>query len=82
MDFLINTIAGALNTMSAVLGGWSFPRNLATDVLAITPYLEKANMILPVDELLIVLGLFLGLQLILMAYYWITRMLNLIRGAG
>jgi hypothetical protein len=44
--------------------------------------LQKANMILPMDETLTCLGLYIGLMLVLMAYYWITRAINLIRGAG
>ncbi|MNG35904.1 hypothetical protein D3C84_1227710 [compost metagenome] len=68
--------------MSVVLGGWSFPRNIGNDVAAIKPYLQKANMILPIDAVLTCMGLYIGLQLVLMAYYWITRAINLIRGAG
>lgn len=82
MDFIINGVAGFLSTMSKVLGGWSFPRNLANDVAAVKPYLQKANMILPMDETLTCLGLYVGLMLVLMAYYWVTRAINLIRGAG
>lgn len=82
MDFVINGVAGFLRVMSVVLGGWSFPRNLANDVAQLKPYLQKANMILPMDETLTVLGLYVALMLVLMAYYWITRTINLIRGAG
>lgn len=82
MDFILNAVSGMINTMSAVLGGWSFTRNLAQDMQQIMPYLQKANMILPVSEFLAVLALWVGLQLVLAAYYWITRAINLLRGAG
>jgi hypothetical protein len=82
MDFIINGVAGFLNVMSVVLGGWSFPHDLAADLTKISPYLQKANMFVPIDEVLICLGLFIALQAVLMAYYWITRAINLIRGAG
>ncbi|HEY0827110.1 MAG TPA: hypothetical protein VGE40_03370 [Bacilli bacterium] len=82
MDFLLNATSGLLNTMSAALGGWSFAHNIADDIQALKPFFKKANMILPVDGFLFVFGLYISLQLVLMAYYWITRILNLIRGAG
>lgn len=82
MDFILEALTKAMNGMSNVLGGWSFTRNLANDLNTIKPYLEKANMLIPVDTALEVLGLYLGLQLVLIAYYWITRALNLLRGAG
>ncbi|KVV25791.1 hypothetical protein [Burkholderia ubonensis] len=82
MDFILNAITGMMNTMSVVLGNWSFTRNLGQDMAMIMPYLQKANMILPVSEFLSVLSLWIGLQLVLAAYYWITRAINLLRGAG
>ncbi|MNW44041.1 hypothetical protein D3C74_212580 [compost metagenome] len=75
-------MSGMLNTMSALLGSWSFTRNLAADLQAIMPYLQKANMILPVSEFLAVLAVWVGLQIVLAAFYWITRAINLLRGAG
>jgi hypothetical protein len=82
MDFILNAVTGMINTMSAILGNWSFTRNLAEDMNKIMPFLQKANMILPVSEFLSVLALWIGLQLVLAAYYWITRAINLLRGAG
>lgn len=82
MDFILNGVSGFLRIMSVVLGGWSFPRNLASDIAAIKPYLQKANMIVPMDETLTCLSLYVALMLVLMAYYWITRTINLVRGAG
>lgn len=37
---------------------------------------------MPMDDGLAVLGLFISVNLALAAYYWITRAINLIRGAG
>lgn len=68
--------------MSMLLQGWSFTRNLGQDLAKISPYLDKANTIIPIGEALTLLALWLGLQLVLIAYYWITRAINLIRGAG
>lgn len=82
MDYLLNAISFLLNSMSTVLGGWSFARDLAQDLNTIRPYLELANFLLPVDTALIIGGLWVGIQLALIAYYWITRALNLLRGAG
>jgi hypothetical protein len=82
MDFLINGVAGILRAMSVVLGGWSFPNDLANKIQVILPYLEKANMFLPVTVVFTVLGLWVALELVLIAYYWITRAINLLRGAG
>lgn len=82
MDFILNALSRMINTMSAVLSGWSFTRDIAQDMNMIMPYIQKANMILPVSEFLSVLALWIGLQLVLAAYYWITRAINLLRGAG
>lgn len=82
MDFILNAITGTLNAMSAVLRGWSWTRNLADDIAEIAPWIQKANMLIPVDAALTVLSLYLAINLALMAYYWVTRTINLIRGAG
>lgn len=82
MDFLINGTASMLRVMGAVLGGWSFPGSVADHIQKITPYLQKANMIVPISAAMTVFGLWIALQLILMAYYFLTRTINLIRGAG
>lgn len=82
MDFILNAVSGLMNKMSLVLGSWSFTRNLAGDFGLIMPYLRKANMLLPVSDLLSVLSLWVGLQIVLIAYYWINRAINLLRGAG
>lgn len=82
MDFVLNAVSGIINTMSVVLGSWSFTRDLSKDMQLIMPYLQKANMLLPVSEFLAVLALWIGLQIVLAAYYWITRAINLLRGAG
>lgn len=82
MDFLINGVADILNTMAEVLPGFSFAHDLSADIRALKPYLDKANTLVPVDTVLIVLGLWVALQLVLAAYYWITRTINLLRGAG
>lgn len=82
MDFILNAVSGLINAMSVMLGSWSFTRNLAGDFALIMPYLRKANSILPVSEFLAVLALWVGLQIVLIAYYWINRAINLLRGAG
>lgn len=82
MDFVLGGVTKIINMMAAVLGGFSFTRNLAADIAKIGPYLQTANAILPVSEALTVLSLYITVTLALAAYYWITRTINLIRGAG
>lgn len=82
MDFLINAVTSMINKMSAVLGSWSWVRDMRDDLNVIQPYLEKANILMPIDTVLTIMSLYVGLQLVLVAYYWITRTINLIRGAG
>lgn len=82
MDFILNAVSKLMNTMSVVLGSWSFTRNLAGDFALIMPWLRKANMLLPITEFFSVLGVWIGLQIVLIAYYWVTRTINLLRGAG
>lgn len=82
MDFVLGGVTKVINAMSVVLQGFSFTRNLGADVAKVSPYLQKANMILPISEGLAVLGLYIAVQLALIAYYWVTRAINLLRGAG
>lgn len=82
MDFVLRGVTGVINAMASVLQGFSFTRNLGEDIAKISPYLQKANMLLPIDAALAVLGLWVAVNLALVAYYWITRTINLIRGAG
>jgi hypothetical protein len=82
MDFLLGGVAKFLRAMGKVLGGWSFPGDLANAMSQITPLLKKANMFIPISDAMLVFAAWITLQLVLMAYYWITRTINLIRGAG
>lgn len=82
MDFILNSVAGMMNTMSAVLGGWSLPADAGRAISSIAPYLKKANMFVPISTAMIVFSVWIALQLVLMAYYWINRAINLLRGAG
>lgn len=82
MDFVLNGVTKVIDAMASVLQGFSFTRDLGQDIAKIGPYLQKANMILPVSEALTVLSLWITVSLALIAYYWITRALNLLRGAG
>lgn len=82
MDFLLGAVSGTLNAMAAVLPGFTFARDLSADIAKITPYIQKANYMLPVDAAMNVLSLFCALQVCMILYYWITRAINLLRGAG
>lgn len=82
MDLLLGGVTKVINSMAAILQGWSWTHNLGTDLALVSPYLKKANAFLPVDSTLAVLGLWVSVNLALAAYYWITRAINLIRGAG
>lgn len=82
MDFMLGAVSKMLRAMSAVLNGFSFTRNLAADIAVLSEYYQKANVLVPVNEALKVGALFITVQLCLIAYYWITRAINLLRGAG
>jgi len=82
MDFILGAVTRTINGAAAILQGFTFTRDLGQDIAKITPYIQKANYIIPVDAGLSVLGLFITLQLALIAYYWVTRAINLLRGAG
>lgn len=82
LDFILDGVSGFLHTMSLVLGGWSIADDLGTKLSMISPYMEKANRFVPISEAMKVFAAWISLQLVLMAYYFITRTINLIRGAG
>lgn len=82
MDFILGGVTSLIDGMSAVLGGWSWTHDLGADLAKINPWFKKANMLLPVSAFLTVMALYVTVQLALMAYYWITRAINLLRGAG
>lgn len=82
LDFILQAVADVIRQMSAILGNWTWTRNLADDLVTIAEYLQKANALLPVSAALTLLGLFVTLELLMIAYYWISRAINLLRGAG
>lgn len=82
MDFMLGAVTKVINGAAAILRGFSFTRNLADDVAALAPYLRKGNALVPIDTALAVISLVIAVQLALAAYYWITRAINLLRGAG
>lgn len=82
MDFLINGVADFLNEVAKILPKWQFVHDIAQDVATIQPYVSKANVLLPIDTMLTLFVLWLGLELMLVALYWLNRVVNLIRGAG
>ncbi|MCL6456519.1 MAG: hypothetical protein K6T85_00790 [Gorillibacterium sp.] len=82
MDFMLHGVTWILQNMGTVLGGFSWSHNLAADIQLLQTYYQKANIILPVDAALQIGSLFITVQLALAAYYWICRVINLIRGAG
>lgn len=82
VDYILDGVASMLNTMSVVLGGWSIAADLGEKVAAITPHMQKANKFVPISGAMHVFASWIALQMLLAAYYWITRTINLIRGAG
>lgn len=82
MDFLLNGLTTLITAMSTVLQGFSWTRNLGQDIAKIVPYLQKANAFVPISEALAVLAILVTLHLLLIAYYWVARTINLLRGAG
>lgn len=82
MDFILGGVSKLIKGMAMILKGFSWTHNIGTDLEAINPYLKKANILLPMDAALTVLSLYITVQLCLVAYYWITRAINLLRGAG
>lgn len=82
MDFLIGGVADLINSLASTLPTWSFVHDISVDVALLTPYFQKANVLLPVDTMLEIFALLISLELMLIAFYWIMRIINLIRGAG
>jgi sorbitol-specific phosphotransferase system component IIC len=82
MDFLLGGVTGIINGMSKLLNGFSFTHSLGADIALIMPYINKGNALVPVDTALTILSIWISINLLLMAYYWITRVINLLRGAG
>lgn len=82
MDFLLGGVSKMIGAMSKVLSGFSFTRNLADDIRTVSEWYQKANVLVPVNEAVKIGALFITVQLCLIAYYWITRAINLLRGAG
>lgn len=82
MDFLVLQLATFINTIAAHLPQWSFSHDIASDIQTLTPYLRLATVLVPVDTALQILSILVGMELMLIALYWIDRVINLIRGAG
>jgi hypothetical protein len=82
MSFLFDSIAGFLNTVSSAIPTFEFTRDIINDYNTILPYFQKINYIFPVSEALTVMTLFITVQVLLVTFYWLSRAINLIRGAG
>lgn len=75
-------VASFIQTVAGFLPQWHFLHNIADDVNTLSQYIQKANTILPIETAVTLLSLAIGLELLLIAFYWISRTINLIRGAG
>lgn len=82
MDFLIQGLADLINALAKILPHWSFVHDIAQDIAVLAPYFQKANTLLPIDTVMQILALIVGCELMLISYYWISRVINLVRGAG
>lgn len=82
MDFLVSGLADFINQVAKLLPQWSFVHDVSQDIATLTPYWQKANVLFPIDTLMTIFALVIGLELMLIALYWIMRLINLIRGAG
>lgn len=82
MDVIVSALADLINQLASALPHWSFLHDFAVDIQTLTPYFQKANVLFPIDDLMIVFGLVIGLEIVLVTLYWIDRVINLVRGAG
>jgi sorbitol-specific phosphotransferase system component IIC len=82
MDFLLGGVTKLISGLSKILVGFNFTHALGDDIALIMPYINKGNALVPVDTALTILSIWITINLLLMAYYWVTRVINLLRGAG
>lgn len=72
----INFIASKIPSFDADVS--ALPSSVAT----LNNCLSKMNQFFPCDTLATVLALMIGIYIVLNAFYWIQRVINLLRGAG
>lgn len=78
---LINKVADFINNIQ--VPSFNFPtQNWSRWSGAISDCLYTANIIFPIDQILIVFGILVTFAFCMVSFYWIQRAINLLRGSG
>lgn len=72
----IDSIAEKIPSFSSDTG------QLSSSIATVNTCLQKMNKYFPCDTLCTVIGLVIGIYIVLNAFYWIQRVINLLRGSG
>lgn len=80
---LIENIASAIDRLVSLIPGISLDNNMLSDSINfIKPYWNIANIIFPVKETLVVLGILCAFSISMFIFWSVQRAINLLRGAG
>lgn len=86
MGFLgaaMSKVASFIDSLASLIPSFeSDTGNLSSAVGTVNSLLVQCNKVFPVDTVCTVLGLMIGIFIILNAFYWIQRAVNLLRGSG
>ena len=59
---------------------WTFSHDISSDVARISPYFNAADVLLPMNTLFTIFSLVVSLNIVLIAFYWLNRLITLLRG--
>lgn len=80
---VLDGVAGVLNFLASTLPGFTVDNTKLGDALKfLEPKLLLANMIFPIQETVVVLGILCAFSVAMIAFWGIQRVINLLRGAG
>jgi hypothetical protein len=80
---LINKVSDFVNSLGNQIPSFNMPStNWGEYIATINACIYTANIIFPMDQVLIVLGILISFSFVMFAFYWIQRALNILRGSG
>lgn len=86
MAFVINKLSSLIDILCSALPGFS-PKfwssiDVSGSVATLEKYISVANIIFPMKEVSIVIGLLFAYAIVMFSFWVAQRVLNLIRGSG
>lgn len=83
VESIFDGFTNAINFILELLPDWSIDTSkFMSNFNIVIAYVKQANKIFPIDDLMLVMGIFSLFAVAMFTYYLVNRLINLVRGAG